>query len=56
MLLKCKVIKSARVMKKAVAHLLPFMEEEKKQIMAEKGIDMATMDENDDSQYAGKAR
>lgn len=26
----CQVIKSARVMKKAVAHLLPYIEEEKK--------------------------
>ena len=30
-----QVIKSARVMKKAVAYLLPFMEEEKKRALAE---------------------
>lgn len=30
-----QVIKSARVMKKAVGHLIPFMEEEKKQMMAQ---------------------
>lgn len=28
-----QVIKSARVMKKAVAHLIPFMEEEKRQMI-----------------------
>jgi 5-methyltetrahydrofolate--homocysteine methyltransferase len=49
-----QVIKSARVMKKAVAYLLPFMEEEKKLAMVEKGLDPNTFDENDDSNYAGK--
>eukprot|EP00761_Pharyngomonas_kirbyi_P012482 gb/GECH01012509.1/.p1 GENE.gb/GECH01012509.1/~~gb/GECH01012509.1/.p1 ORF type:complete len:1246 (+),score=422.22 gb/GECH01012509.1/:1-3738(+) len=42
-----QVIKSARVMKKAVGHLIPFMEEEKKRKMEEKGIE----DESD--MYAG---
>ena len=51
-----QVIKSARVMKKAVAYLIPFMEEEKKQAMIEKGLDPADFDENDDSNYAGKFR
>jgi 5-methyltetrahydrofolate--homocysteine methyltransferase len=32
-----QVIKSARVMKKAVAYLLPFLEEEKKRVLAETG-------------------
>jgi len=49
-----QVIKSARVMKKAVAYLLPFMEAEKKQKMLEDGLDPADFDENDDSNYAGK--
>ena len=49
-----QVIKSARVMKKAVAYLLPFMEEEKKQNMIDAGLDPSTFDENDDSNYAGK--
>jgi len=49
-----QVIKSARVMKKAVAYLLPFMEEEKKQKMIDEGLDPANFDENDDSNYAGK--
>ena len=31
-----QVIKSARVMKKAVAHLVPFMEEEREQNLKEK--------------------
>lgn len=50
-----QVIKSARVMKKAVAYLLPFMEEEKSRQRLENtanGIENA--EENDDSQYAGK--
>jgi len=34
-----QVIKSARVMKKAVAHLIPFMEEEKRQAAIEAGED-----------------
>ena len=49
-----QVIKSARVMKKAVAYLLPFMEEEKKAAMVAEGIDPDTFDENDASNYAGK--
>lgn len=48
------MIKSARVMKKAVAHLLPFMEAEKLAKMIEEGIDPDNVDEDDDSQYAGK--
>ena len=46
-----QVIKSARVMKKAVAYLLPFMEEEKAARNKELGIEAS---EDDDSQYAGK--
>ena len=34
-----QVIKSARVMKKAVAHLVPYMEAQKKAKLAELGID-----------------
>lgn len=34
-----QVIKSARVMKRAVAHLVPFMEEEKKRVAMENGLD-----------------
>ena len=49
-----QVIKSARVMKKAVAHLLPFMEAEKLAKMIADGIDPDSVDEEDDSQYAGK--
>merc|ERR1712157_92983 len=49
-----QVIKSARVMKKAVAYLLPFMEEEKKQNMIAAGLDPDTVDPDDDSNYAGK--
>ena len=49
-----QVIKSARVMKKAVAYLLPFMEEEKKAKMIEMGLDPDTFDENDTSNFAGK--
>ena len=33
-----QVIKSARVMKKAVAHLIPFMETERNQMLAEQGL------------------
>ena len=33
-----QVIKSARVMKKAVAYLIPFMEEEKKRKLLEQGL------------------
>ena len=46
-----QVIKSARVMKKAVAYLLPLMEAEKEARNKELGI---TADADDDSQYAGK--
>jgi 5-methyltetrahydrofolate--homocysteine methyltransferase len=49
-----QVIKSARVMKKAVAYLLPFMDEEKRQNLIAQGLDPADFDENDDSNYAGK--
>jgi len=56
-----QVIKSARVMKKAVAYLLPFMEEEKRKNLIAKGINPDAKDENgnsinndDDSQYAGR--
>jgi len=47
-----QVIKSARVMKKAVAHLLPFMEAEKRAKLEAMGLDPDQGD--DDSQYAGK--
>jgi len=47
-----QVIKSARVMKKAVAYLLPFMEEEKRANLLAEGI--TEVDEDDDSMYAGK--
>merc|ERR1712157_338494 len=49
-----QVIKSARVMKRAVAYLLPFMEAEKRQNMIDQGLDPDDFDENDDSNYAGK--
>jgi 5-methyltetrahydrofolate--homocysteine methyltransferase len=49
-----QVIKSARVMKKAVAYLLPFMEEEKKANLIAQGLDPDAIDDNDDSNYAGK--
>jgi len=49
-----QVIKSARVMKKAVAYLLPYMEEEKKQNLIAQGLDPEDVDENDDSNFAGK--
>ena len=45
-----QVIKSARVMKKAVAYLIPFMEIEKQEHMAMNGGDMSTLSE---PQYAG---
>lgn len=41
-------------MKKAVAHLLPFMEAEKLEKMKADGIDPNSVDPDDDSQYAGK--
>merc|ERR1711990_483689 len=44
-----QVIKSARVMKKAVAHLIPFMEEERQANMAEGEEE----DEDDASRFAG---
>lgn len=46
-----QVIKSARVMKKAVAHLIPYMEEEKRAKLAAMGIEG---DGDDDSMFAGK--
>lgn len=50
-----QVIKSARVMKKAVAYLLPFMEEEKnQQRLANTANGIANEVEDEDSQYAGK--
>jgi len=49
-----QVIKSARVMKKAVAYLLPFMDEEKRQKMIEEGKNPDDVDDDDDSNYAGK--
>ncbi|KAJ1941743.1 hypothetical protein EC988_006679, partial [Linderina pennispora] len=45
-----QVIKSARVMKKAVAHLIPFMEEERLARLKESGLDDAA---NDDDIYNG---
>lgn len=49
-----QVIKSARVMKKAVAYLIPFMEQEKRDKMIAEGKDPDAVDENDASNYAGK--
>jgi len=49
-----QVIKSARVMKKAVAYLLPFMDKEKKEAMIAKGLNPDDFDENDESNFAGK--
>jgi 5-methyltetrahydrofolate--homocysteine methyltransferase len=49
-----QVIKSARVMKKAVAYLLPFMEEEKRQNLIAQGLSPEDFDEDDDSNFAGK--
>ncbi|CAE7776900.1 mtr, partial [Symbiodinium microadriaticum] len=48
-----QVIKSARVMKKAVAYLLPFMEAEKRARMISEGRDPDLVDENDTSNFAG---
>ncbi|EGD78748.1 methionine synthase [Salpingoeca rosetta] len=42
-----QVIKSARVMKKAVAHLIPFMEEEREASLRAQGIDPEVADESD---------
>mmetsp|Transcript_5527 Transcript_5527/g.7789 ORF Transcript_5527/g.7789 Transcript_5527/m.7789 type:complete len:1431 (+) Transcript_5527:1-4293(+) len=49
-----QVIKSARVMKKAVAYLLPYMEAEKRENLIAQGIDPDSQQQDDDSQYAGK--
>lgn len=49
-----QVIKSARVMKKAVAYLLPFMEKEKRETMIEMGLNPDDVNPDDDSNYAGK--
>mmetsp|Transcript_60505 Transcript_60505/g.91260 ORF Transcript_60505/g.91260 Transcript_60505/m.91260 type:complete len:1363 (+) Transcript_60505:182-4270(+) len=49
-----QVIKSARVMKKAVAYLLPFMDKEKRENLIAQGLDPDGVDQNDDSQFAGK--
>jgi len=49
-----QVIKSARVMKKAVAYLLPFMEKEKREKKIAEGLDPDDCDEDDDSNFAGK--
>jgi len=48
-----QVIKSARVMKKAVAYLLPFMEEEKRATLLREGKDPDEVAEDDTSSYAG---
>ena len=48
-----QVIKSARVMKKAVAVLLPYMEQEKREKLLAQGLDPDTTEE-DDSRFAGK--
>ena len=45
-----QVIKSARVMKKAVAYLIPFMEQEKQELMALNSDSI----EDTEPQYAGK--
>jgi 5-methyltetrahydrofolate--homocysteine methyltransferase len=49
-----QVIKSARVMKKAVAYLLPFMDAEKREKMIAEGKDPDSIDPEDDSNCAGK--
>jgi 5-methyltetrahydrofolate--homocysteine methyltransferase len=48
-----QVIKSARVMKKAVAYLIPFMEEAKRLRLEAAGL---PADTDDDSSHAGKVR
>merc|ERR1712178_154566 len=48
-----QVIKSARVMKKAVAYLLPFMEKDKRDAMIAKGEDPDAVDPDDTSAFAG---
>jgi len=50
-----QVIKSARVMKKAVGYLLPFMEAEKRAKMIAEGKDPDVFNENDTSAFAGTA-
>jgi len=49
-----QVIKSARVMKKAVAYLIPFMEKEKREKLIAEGKNPEDFNENDDSNFAGK--
>lgn len=49
-----QVIKSARVMKKAVAYLIPYMDQEKRDNMVAMGLNPDDFDENDDSNFAGK--
>ena len=47
-----QVIKSARVMKKAVAHLIPFMEEERAQRLEAEGlIDSGEVSDNQERLY-----
>jgi 5-methyltetrahydrofolate--homocysteine methyltransferase len=48
-----QVIKSARIMKKAVGYLLPFMEAEKRAKMIAEGKDSDIVVENDTSAFAG---
>jgi 5-methyltetrahydrofolate--homocysteine methyltransferase len=48
-----QVIKSARVMKKAVAYLLPYLDAEKRKNLIALGLDPDVITENDNSQYAG---
>jgi len=48
-----QVIKSARVMKKAVAYLLPFMEKEKREKMIAEGKDPDAVSADDTSAFAG---
>ncbi len=48
-----QVIKSARVMKKAVGYLLPFMEAEKRNKMIAEGKDPDIIDPDDTSAFAG---
>merc|ERR1719428_1422122 len=49
-----QVIKSARVMKKAVGYLLPFLEAEKRENLIAAGKDPDQVDPDDDSNCAGK--
>ena len=48
-----QVIKSARVMKKAVSWLLPYMDKEKRDNMIAMGLDPDDVDEDDASNFAG---